>query len=289
MSRNPLYEDLPSSGMKNMDSLTLSALDASRLKIPFGNAGARARASSATAAFSDADQRSELHAIQLKQECRGERQQEAGNHFSVHHNQLSANQHGSLATVPAPPPLAPSVKKDVVIDVRARYEPRQQQGDTQTMLEIPGFVVPGGYSVFAISLCLANMTIPDLSSNVCVALSPVLMICLAIHALGVPVWVSMGLVFCAWFTPAVCAAWRIHYTLCFFVVLGVLMAAGTRRMIASACLFALLMSMPLATQTHWTGLDPRWGLTMGGFFLALECVTASLGSGKIIYRIKHVT
>ena len=62
-------------------------------------------------------------------------------------------------------------------------------------------------------------------------------------------------------------------------------------MLASGCLVALLLSMPLATHIHWIRIDSRWGVTVGGFFLALECVVASFGSGKIIYRalVKQIT
>ena len=71
------------------------------------------------------------------------------------------------------------------------------------------------------------------------------------------------------------------------MVLGVLVAAGTRRVASAACLVALLLSMPLALQPQWTGIDRRWGVTVAGFFLALQCVAASVGGGRVVYRIKQ--
>ena len=202
---------------------------------------------------------------------------------------------------PAPPP-APPVRprpgrgehdpkeaglKEITIDVRARCDPRPPPSESQLQLEIPALLVPGGYALFALALGLANLLHPTSASGVCVLSSPAPMACLAIHALGVPTTVGVGLLVCAWFVPFVCSFWRLPLCLIFFVCLGVLVGAGTRRVAVSACLLLLLLSMPLAFNPQWTGLESRWGVTLSGFFLATECVLASFGSGRVVYRIKQ--
>lgn len=259
MSRNPLAgesEHGASLHAKGVDTLTLSAFDAGRLKIPFGSLNRPRLAQQIAAPLPHARSDAVLE----------DRRQE------------------SMAQAGKPDP-----RRDVVVDVRACCEARPIQLEQQALIEIPGLFVPSGYAFFALALGLTNMLDPGAGGPVCVALSPLPMVCLVIHALGVQSWVAGGLLLCAWLVPSVCFAWRLAFALGFFVLLGVLMAAGTRRMLVSTCLVALLLSMLLATQTRWTGLDSRWGVTLGGFFLALQCVTASFGGGKVVYRIRQVT
>ena len=148
--------------------LTLSALDTSRLKIPFANAASRG---SPPLAISICDARAESPRVKLRQ---SEDRQEICR-----------------------------VKKEV----RARCEPKQQQGDIQTTLEIPEFLVPSGYSVFAIGLGLANMIATTMGSGLCVALSPIPMLCLSIHALGVPLWVGLGVGVCTTLVTLCASLW----------------------------------------------------------------------------------
>lgn len=206
---------------------------------------------------------------------------------------------------PAPPPQQPQPVrprpgrgehdpkegglKEITIDVRARSDPRPPPCESQLQLEIPALLVPGGFALFALALGLVNLLHPSSASGVCVLSSPAPMACLAIHALGVPPSVGVGLLLSAWFVPFVCSFWRLPLCLIFFVCLGVLIGAGTRRVAVSACLLLLLLSMPLAFNPQWTGLESRWGVTLSGFFLALECVLASFGSGRVVYRIKQTT
>ena len=179
--------------------------------------------------------------------------------------------------------------KEITIDVRTRCEPRPPPTESQTQLEIPGLLVPAGYSLFALCLGLSNLISPPSTSGVCVVLSPVPMICLSIHSLSVQPWVSLGLLLCAWLAPFVCSIWRLVFCLAYFVVLGVFVGAGTRKIVPSICLVALLLSMPLAINPQWAGLESRWGVTVAGFFLALQCVLASAGAGRVVYRIKQLT
>jgi hypothetical protein len=179
--------------------------------------------------------------------------------------------------------------KEITIDVRTRCEPRPPPIETQAQLEIPGLLVPAGYAFFALCLGLSNLLSPPSSSVVCVVFSPVPIICLSIHSLSVQPWVGFGLLVCAWLAPFVCSIWRLAFCLVYFVVLGVFVGAGTRRIAASICLVALLLSMPLAINPQWAGLESRWGVTVAGFFLALQCVLASAGGGRVVYRIKQLT
>lgn len=178
--------------------------------------------------------------------------------------------------------------KEITIDVRTRCEPRPQPIESQTQLEIPGFLVPAGYSLFALCLGLSNLVNPPSTSGVCVVLSPIPMICLSIHSLSVQPWVGVGLLLCAWIAPFVCSTWQLVFCLVYFVVLGVFVGAGTRKIAPSICLVALLLSMPLAINPKWAGMESRWGVTVAGFFLALQCVLASAGAGRVVYRIKQL-
>jgi hypothetical protein len=251
MSRNGINEDMVVGFGRGMDLLTI---DASRLKLPFGKGRGRGAA----------------HAL-------------LGSPGSpVEAKGLACGVRGRSDCEPAAP------RKDVVIDVRARGEPKPPPVESQSLLEIPGLLVPSGYALFALSLGLTNLISPGSGSAVCVLFSPVPMLCLAIHALGVQPWVGAGLLLCCWTVPFVCAAWNLGYCLVLFVVLGVCVAAGTRRLLSSACLVALLLSMPLALQPQWTGVEQRWGVTVAGFFLALQCVAASAGGGRVVYRIKQL-
>lgn len=104
------------------------------------------------------------------------------------------------------------------------------------VLEVPGFAVPLGYALFALGLGLTNMFDPSVGSPVCVALSPLLSGSLTVNALGTQSWAGVGLVVCAWLVPSVCASWRLHFAMAFFVALGLVMVASTRRIVASLLL-----------------------------------------------------
>jgi hypothetical protein len=179
--------------------------------------------------------------------------------------------------------------REITIDVRTRCDPAPSPMDTQLQLEVPALLVPAGYAFLALCLALSNLLNPVSTNGVCVLFTPIPMVCLAIHALNVPLSIGVPLLICAWFIPFVCSSWRLSFCLIFFVCLGVLVGAGTRRVSVSVCLVLLLLSMPLAFNPQWTGLESRWGVTLSGFFLALECVLASFGSGRVVYRIKQTT
>ena len=193
------------------------------------------------------------------------------------------------------PPQAhcPKDLNHLIIDVRARSSDPKLPLEIPTALEVvvPAYFVPAGYALFAIALSLCNLVNPDSASGVCVGLSPIPSICLAIHAAGMQTWVALGLAICSWSLPAVCCAWRLAYGLAFIVTLGVFMAAGTRRPLATAvnsvCLLCIILALPLAVHTQWLGVESRWGVTIAGFFLALQCISASASNGKVVYRIRH--
>ena len=262
-----------------MDVLTISAADASRLKIPFGGASGRPRAHALL----------DLSSQSLP--CPALGGFSGGRDDAVQLSDPSACTH----EIPLHTSTQAQGRRDVVIDVRARGDPasaqRQASGsaDPQVVLDVPGFAVPLGYALFAVGLGFTNTLDPSAGSAVCVGLSPLLSCSLTVHALGTQSWAGVGLLLCAWLAPSVCATWRLAFALGFFVVLGVLVAASTHRMLASFFLVALLLSILLVTQTRWLGADPRWGVVLGGFFLALECVAASVGGGRVVYRIRRGT
>jgi len=205
---------------------------------------------------------------------------------SVINSTITSTITSTINTPAAHRPTSNPPSNSVVIDVKSR---QHESSEPRTVFAVPGFVVPLGYAVFAMGLGLTNSVGQSAGSMVCVALSPLLIASLTVHALAVQSWVGGGLLLCAWLGPSVCAAWTLLLAVPYLVVLGVLVAVGSHRLLTSLCLVGLLLSMLMATQTRWVGLDPRWGVTLGGFFLALECVGASVGGGRIVYRIRRDT
>ena len=141
-----------------------------------------------------------------------------------------------------------------------------------------------------IRLCLAlglcNLLQPALAQAVSIGLSPLPMLCLLAHALGVrPLCIGWGMILCMWFAPSVCALWSVPYSVCYLACLACFAVAGCRRLIPGLCLLAIAVCAPLALNPQWTGLEPKIWMTVAGFFAALACSTAYTGGGKIIYRM----
>jgi hypothetical protein len=293
MSRNSTNENSAKGvGGRGMDILTISAADANKLKIPFAGNTPRPRASllfldnrAGNRTENRADSRADPPVCDSVPslgtlDASGSILRTGPKDQNLKNPEVANNPHNS------------SFNSSVVIDVRSRQHQSQEGDLPRTVFAVPGFVVPLGYAVFAIGLGLTNSLAPfaataSISSTVCVALSPLLMGSLTVHALAAQSWVSVGLLLCAWLVPSVCASWTLLLAVPYLVVLGVLVAVGSHRMLTSLCLVGLLLSMLLATQTRWVGLEPRWGITLGGFFLTLECVGASIGGGRIVYRIRR--
>lgn len=198
--------------------------------------------------------------------------------------------------VVTPPAEAPSSvpcsvlakREDIVIDVRPRGDITQKQAnpETQALLETSAVVVPVGYFAFALSLALCNLLRPALTHAVCIALSPLPMLCILAHAVGIQaVWVAWGLVLCGWMAPSVCALWSVPYSVCYLICLVSFAVAGCLRPLPALCLVAVAICAPLALNPAWTGLEPKLWMTVAVFFSALACATAYVGGGKIVYRV----
>ncbi len=182
-------------------------------------------------------------------------------------------------------------REDVVLDVRPKGDPSLKAAtDVQTLLEFPPFVVPVGYFAFCLALALCNLLRPMLSHAVCIALSPIPMLCILAHAVGLqPAWVGWGLLLCGWLTPSVCALWSAPYSVLYLVTLVSLAVAGCRRVVPALCLLLVAACSPLALNPQWTGLEPKLWITVEVFLSALACATAYAGGGKIIFRIKTIS
>ena len=99
-------------------------------------------------------------------------------------------------------------REEMVIDVRPRGDVRCAGGgdaqSLQTLLETPAMVVPMGYLIFWLALALCNLLHPRVTHAICIALSPLPMLCILAHAVGIhPVWIGWGLTLCAWLAPSV--------------------------------------------------------------------------------------
>jgi hypothetical protein len=184
-------------------------------------------------------------------------------------------------------------REDIVIDVRPRGDARgdarlsgEVQG-LQALLETPAIAVPMGYLGFWLALALCNLLHPRLTHAVCIALSPLPMLCILAHAVGIhPVWIGWGLTLCAWLPPSVCALWSVPYSAGYLVCLVALAVAGCRRPAPALCLAVIIACAPLSLNPQWTGLEPKIWMTVLGFFAAMACATAYVGGGKIVCRIK---
>lgn len=191
---------------------------------------------------------------------------------------------------PVTPPTgsAPSQRDDIVIDVRPRgeFNAKQMGTETQALLETTGVIVPLGYFAFALALALCNLLRPVLTRAVCIALSPLPMLCILAHAVGIqPVWIAWGLVLCGWLAPSVCALWSVFYSVCYLVCLVSFAVAGGLRVLPALCLVVVVICAPLALNPSWTGMEPKLWMTVAVFFSAVACATAYVGGGKIVYRV----
>jgi hypothetical protein len=179
-------------------------------------------------------------------------------------------------------------REEIVIDVRPRGEstPKTAGVETQQLFEAPSIVVLVGYLAFSLALALCNLLRPTLAQTVCVALSPLPMLCILAHAIGVqPTWIACGLVLCGWLAPCVCALWTVSFSVGYLVCLVSLVVAGSFKPLPALCLVAVIVCAPLALNPSWTGLEPKVWTTVSFFFAALACATAFAGGGKGVYRV----
>jgi hypothetical protein len=181
-------------------------------------------------------------------------------------------------------------REDVVIDIRPKGDLKACVEVQTSALEFPSLVVPLGYCVFCLSLALCNLLRPVLSHALCTALSPIPMLCILAHSVGIqPVWVGWGMLLCGWLTPTVCALWSIPYSVCYLACLVSLAVAGCRRVVPALCLCCVVVCSLMALNPQWTGLEPKLWITVEVSLSALACATAYAGGGKVIYRIKSAS
>jgi hypothetical protein len=192
-----------------------------------------------------------------------------------------------VESVTAVPCNAPSERDEIVIDVRPRGDPGGKTGfETQALLETSAIVVPLGYFSFALALALCNLLRPASTHAVCIGLSPLPMLCIMAHAIGIQsVWIAWGLVLCGWLTPSVCALWNVLYSTLYLVCLVSFAVAGCLRIVPALCLVVIALCGPLALNPRWTGLEPKFWMTVAFSFSVLACAWAYTGGGKIIYRV----
>lgn len=177
-------------------------------------------------------------------------------------------------------------RDDLVIDIRHRGEPKPSV-EMQVLLDTPSYVVPVGYFIFSLALALCNLIHPLMSHAVCIALSPLPMLCILAHAVGIqPVWIGWGFILCGWLLPSVCALWSVRYGVGYLLCLALFAVAGSRRPVPVTCLVVVLICSLLALFPHWTGVESKLWITVIAFLTTLTCAAAYAGGGKIVYRIK---
>jgi hypothetical protein len=258
MSRNPINDDIGLLG-RAMDVLTI---DASRLQIPSTGVRGKPRPRGVDVRFAA---------------------------YSAGHERDASRADPTEAPAPALGVACSASKRDdVVIDIRTKVE-QKSGAEVQALLETPVFAVPVGYLVFCLALAMCNLLQPVLAHAICIALSPLPMLCILAHAVGVqPVWIGWGLTICGWLAPSICALWSVWSGVCYLACVSVLAFGGCRRVIPGLCMLVVVFCSCMALNPHLAGLEPKIWITVEAAFAALTCASAYAGGGKVICRVKNI-
>jgi hypothetical protein len=192
---------------------------------------------------------------------------------------------------------------EVVLDVPKQKPEPSIARNSEIELEVPGWSLAVGYSIFGLCLALCNLFAPQLTGRVCTSVSPIPCLCLLLQFLacqdhiccelgrGVCLVSGAGLVLSALLLPSICAFWSPGLAIPFVLVLSASVFNCLRRRdvlswicLAGVCL-ALLFAAPLPFPRV---LDPVWGVTVAVFFACVLCFLAGLGVGRVGLRVKSI-
>ena len=184
----------------------------------------------------------------------------------------------------------PPQTKDIVVEMQT-ITLRSAERQVENLEGLHGWAIAVGYMLFGMCMALANLlTLP--CSHICVAASPIPMLCLLGQGLAVcgvdrQRHIGVLLCLCAWPVPLVCALWSLVSAAPLLCILAAGQCAASRHWGSVLCVFGLLSSLGLALYGPGQGLDAKWGVTLSIFFLVSLCVVSSL-SGRAVFRIKYI-
>lgn len=141
--------------------------------------------------------------------------------------------------------------------------------------EIPGWVLAVGYSLFGLGLALCNLLIPQHTGKVCTGTSPIPLLCLLLQALACKKgrWVGGGLLLAALSLPSACAFWSLYLAIPLVLASSFLVLCSMQRgVFAWVCVSGVCLGLLLPLI-----LEPKWGMTVAGFFLCALCFQSGLG------------
>jgi hypothetical protein len=158
--------------------------------------------------------------------------------------------------------------------------------------QVHGWLLALGYTAFGMGLALCNLLVPQHTSKVCTALSPIPFICLLLQALtcvelGHRHLGPAGLLLSACLLPSACVLWSLHVSipdpLVCLLSLSVFYCMRHRNLLSWVCFsgvcLCLLLAIPLIPVPIMQILEPRWGMPVAMFFACILCFLAGLGGG----------
>jgi hypothetical protein len=165
-----------------------------------------------------------------------------------------------------------------------------------TGIEVSGWLLAVGYAIFGLSLGLSNLLTPQHTSKVCTGMSPIPLFCLLLQALVCMDidkreirFIGPGcLIISASIIPAACIIWSLYLAvpLMLMLSLSVFYCMLYRAVLPCVCLAGVCLSLLLALPVPIQILEPRWGMTVGIFFLCILCFLAGLGVPRVGIQIK---
>ena len=166
-------------------------------------------------------------------------------------------------------------------------------------IEVSGWLLAVGYAVFGLSLGLCNLLTPQHTNKVCTGMSPIPFLCLLLQAFmriesidsdkREILLIGPGcLIISASILPAACIIWSLYLAIPLVLVLSlsVFYCMRHRAVLPCVCLAGVCLSLLLALPAPIQILEPRWGMTVGMFFLCILCFLAGLGAPRVDIQIK---
>jgi hypothetical protein len=169
--------------------------------------------------------------------------------------------------------------------VEAVIEVPKPKTQEESSIEVPGWVLAAGFTLFAMCLALCNLLAPQYAGRVCTTASPIPVLCLLLLSLHRQVG-APGVVISALLLPSVCVWWNLYLSIPFVLLLSVSAFACIRQrdILAWVCLFGACLALLLALPVQL--LEPKWGLTVAIFFSCVLCFLSGLGVGRVGLTIK---
>lgn len=158
--------------------------------------------------------------------------------------------------------ISKQVKKDIIKPIKP-----------EPFLQLQAWALALAYILFLLGLAFSNLFPQQTSGRICVALCPLPTISLSLQAataLSLPV--GLALLLCAVLLPLTCALGTLPLTAAYITVLALAMLAYIRKrgVVAYVCSAGAVLSLGQTLLAE----DQQWGVSVSVFFLGLLCVMA---------------